>query len=102
VESGERVVVGVNRYMLEKETPIPILRIDPAIERAQVDRVRQLRAARDNARADKALDEVERTASSNDNLLPAILAAVESYATLGEISDRMRRAFGEYRETVIW
>jgi|SRR5579884_3104631 len=102
VESGERVVVGVNRYTLEKETPIPILRIDPAIEKAQVDRLRQLRAARDNSRADRALDEVERAAGSSDNLLPAILAAVESYATLGEISDRLRRAFGEYRETVVW
>ena len=102
VESGERVVVGVNRYTVAQQPPIPILRMDPAIEKSQVDRVQQLRSTRDGARASRSLDEVERVARSDENLMPAILEAVESYATLGEISDRLRRAFGEYREAVVW
>ena len=100
VEAGERVIVGVNRYAQTTHTPIPILRIDPELERLQVERVRDLRARRDPHEAARALDHVDRTARSTENLLPAILGAVESYATVGEISDRLRAAFGEYRETV--
>jgi methylmalonyl-CoA mutase N-terminal domain/subunit len=100
VEAGERVVVGVNRYTQAAPTPIPVFRVDPELERAQVEWVRALRARRDQERAARALDQVERTARSTDNLLPVILEAVESYATVGEISDRLRAAFGEYRETV--
>ncbi|MBI3696574.1 MAG: methylmalonyl-CoA mutase, partial [Acidobacteria bacterium] len=102
VESGERVVVGVNRYQAAQQAPIPILRIDPALEEEQVRRVKELRARRDREKAERALDELERVAGTKENLLPAILEAVESYATLGEISDRLRRAFGEYREAVVW
>jgi len=100
MEAGERVVVGVNRYTQAVPTPIPVFRVDPELERVQVERVRELRARRDQNRAARALDQVERTAGSTDNLLPVILEAVESYATVGEISDRLRSAFGEYRETV--
>ena len=102
VESGERVVVGVNRYVQQDQTPLPTLQVDPAIETAQVERVSQLRARRDSALAGRALDEVESAAKATVNLLPPILSAVESYATLGEISDRLRRAFGEYKEAVVW
>jgi methylmalonyl-CoA mutase, N-terminal domain len=90
--------VGVNRYRTERQEPIPILRIDPAIEQEQVERVRALRARRDAARANKAIDEVESRARSGENLMPAILGAVEAYATVGEISDAMRRVFGEHQE----
>jgi methylmalonyl-CoA mutase, N-terminal domain len=100
VERKERVVVGVNRYRTERQEPIPILRIDPAIEQEQVERVRALRARRDAARANKAIAEVESRARSGANLVPAILAAVEAYATVGEISDAMRRVFGEHQETL--
>jgi methylmalonyl-CoA mutase N-terminal domain/subunit len=99
IEAGGRVVVGVNRYT-EAAAPIPVFRVDPALERRQVERVRCLRAQRDQGRAAEALDWVEQTARSTTNLLPAVLRAVESHATVGEISDRLRRAFGEYRETV--
>jgi methylmalonyl-CoA mutase N-terminal domain/subunit len=102
VESGERVVVGVNRYVQPDQTPLPTLQVDPAIETAQVERVGQLRARRDSGLAGRALDEVESAAKTTANLLPPILNAVESYATLGEISDRLRKAFGEYKETVVW
>jgi methylmalonyl-CoA mutase, N-terminal domain len=101
VERGEQVVVGVNRFTAKEEKPIPTLRIDPEIERAQVARLKALRARRDAAKARAALAEVESHGRGNQNLLPAILAAVEAYATVGEISDALRRAFGEYQESVV-
>jgi methylmalonyl-CoA mutase, N-terminal domain len=100
VERNERIIVGVNRFRTEHHEPIPILRIDPAIEQEQIERVRALRARRDAARAAKAIAEVELRARSGENLMPAILAAVEAYATVGEISDAMRRVFGEHQETL--
>ena len=100
VERGEQVVVGVNQFVAEEERPIPILRIDPEIERAQVSRVQALRARRDHAKVQSALAAVETRARSSENLVPAIQAAVEAYATVGEISDAMRRVFGEYQESV--
>jgi methylmalonyl-CoA mutase N-terminal domain/subunit len=101
VERGEQIVVGVNRFQAEQGQPIPTLRIDPEIERSQVARLQALRARRDAANARAAIEEVERRASGSDNLMPAILAAVEAYATVGEISDALRRAFGEYHESVV-
>jgi methylmalonyl-CoA mutase N-terminal domain/subunit len=101
VERGEQVVVGVNRFQAEDERPIPTLRIDPQIERSQVARTQAVRAKRDAERTQGALAEVERRARSSDNLVPAILDAVEAFATVGEISDVLRRAFGEYRERVV-
>jgi len=101
VERGEQVVVGVNRFVAEEEKPIPLLRVDPEIERTQVERVRALRTRRDATRAATALAEVERRARTNENVMPAIQAAVEAYATVGEISDAMRRVFGEYKESVV-
>jgi methylmalonyl-CoA mutase N-terminal domain/subunit len=101
VDSGEQVVVGVNRFQAEEERPIPTLQIDPAVEPAQVARLNALRARRDAAKTKSALAEIERRARSTENLMPAILNAVESYATVGEISDALRRAFGEYQESVV-
>jgi methylmalonyl-CoA mutase, N-terminal domain len=101
VESGEQVVVGVNRFTANEEKSLPTLRIDPAIEQEQVTRLKAIRARRDNAKTNAALVEVERRARETANLMPAILTAVEAYATVGEISDSLRRAFGEYQETVV-
>jgi len=101
VESGEQVVVGVNRYMAEQEKPLPTLRIDAEVERTQVERVKALRAKRDAAKTTAALTEVERRASGSENLMPAILGAVEAWTTVGEISDALRRVFGEYRDTLV-
>jgi methylmalonyl-CoA mutase, N-terminal domain len=98
VEAQSEIVVGVNRFRVAEERPIPTLRIDPATERAQVERVRRVRAERDAEAATSALDKVEQAARSGENLMPHIVAAVEAYATLGEIADRMRAVFGEYRE----
>ena len=101
IESAERVVVGVNRYQSESSVPLAILHIDPELERAQVERLRNLRARRDAGRVNAALRKVEETARSEQNLMPAILGAVKAYATVGEISDAMRRVFGEYQESVV-
>jgi methylmalonyl-CoA mutase, N-terminal domain len=105
VDSGEQVVVGVNRFQTRVQTdderPIPTLQVDPAVEAAQVARLNALRARRDTAKTKSALAEIERRARSTENLMPAILHAVESYATVGEISDALRRAFGEYQESVV-
>jgi methylmalonyl-CoA mutase N-terminal domain/subunit len=100
VESEESVVVGVNRFRAEDDTPVPTLRIDPAVERAQVERLRALRARRDAERTEVALTLLEDAARSTDNLLPRILSCVEALATVGEISHRLRRVWGEYHEAV--
>jgi len=101
VDSGEQVVVGVNRFQADEPHPIPTLHLDPEIERDQLARLNALRARRDAAKAKAALAEIERRARGTENLMPAILTAVESLATLGEISDALRRAFGEYQESVV-
>lgn len=101
VETKEQVVVGVNDFVAEEERAIPTLRIDPQIEREQILRLRALRARRDANKTKAAMAELERRAATKENLLPAILVAVEAYATVGEISDTLRRAFGEYRESVV-
>jgi len=101
VERGEVVVVGVNRFIEDQSKQIPTMRIDPEVERAQVARLRSLRARRDAQKAKVALAEVSRRAGTKENLMPAILSAVESYATVGEISDALRGAFGEYQESVV-
>jgi len=101
VERREQIVVGVNAFTTDDERAIPTLRIDPAVERAQIERVRAVRARRDAAKTGAATSEIERRAGSGENLLPAILAAVEAYATVGEISDALRRVFGEYKESIV-
>jgi methylmalonyl-CoA mutase N-terminal domain/subunit len=106
VDSGEAIIVGVNRFTGEDnpETPTPeiqLQRIDESAERQQVERVKSLRLRRDNQRWQSAIDTVTNTARSRDNLMPAILEAVESNATVGEIAGAMRQVFGEYQETVV-
>ena len=101
VESKENIVVGVNDFVIEDHRQIPTLRIDAEIERAQVARLKALRAKRDTPRARAALAELQRCAGTSENLLPAVLAAVEAYATVGEISDAMRKVYGEYQESVV-
>ena len=97
IESGERVVVGVNRFRMEEEEAIPAFRLDPSIEREQIERLRELRASRNADAVAQALDRLEQAARGGDNLMPFILEAAERSATVGEISDRLRRAFGEHR-----
>jgi methylmalonyl-CoA mutase, N-terminal domain len=100
VDAQEAIVVGVNEFASEQEVAVPIQRIDEALEGRQVERVQALRARRDAGVHAAALRRVEDAARGGRNLMPQILHAVESYATVGEIADVMRRVFGEYRESV--
>ncbi len=101
VDRLENVVVGVNRFQTEGEKAVPVLRIDEALEGRQVERLRALRQRRDKAKWESAIRAVEDAARNNQNLMPHIIHAVESYCTVGEISDALRRVFGEYQETVV-
>jgi methylmalonyl-CoA mutase, N-terminal domain len=101
VEKKDQIVVGVNEFIANEERGIPTLSIDPDIERAQIARLQSLRAKRNVAITQTALAELARRASTTENLLPAILNAVEAHATVGEISDTLRRTFGEYQESVV-
>jgi methylmalonyl-CoA mutase N-terminal domain/subunit len=98
IESGEQVIVGVNRFQMEQSEPIPTFRPDPAMEEAQKRAVARVRAGRDQQTAQRLLTALEDAARSGENLMPHILACAEAHATVGEISDRLRAVFGEYRE----
>jgi len=97
IEKGERVVVGVNKFHVEEESPKDLLRVDPAVRISQMERLKRLKSERDNARVKDILNELRKAAEGKDNLMPIILDAVKAYATLGEISDALRDVFGEYQ-----
>jgi methylmalonyl-CoA mutase N-terminal domain/subunit len=99
VERGETVVVGVNKFRQEEETAPITFRMDPALERQQVERLREMRASRSASEVAASLKRVEDAARGAENLMPRILDACAAHATVGEISDRMRTVFGEYRES---
>src|SRR5438067_1542491 len=101
IETGEATVVGVNRFTQESRGQVPIQRIDESLEQKQVERLRALRAKRDQRAWNNAIKSVQNAARSGENLMPKIVDAVEAYATVGEISDAMRAVFGEYQETVV-
>jgi methylmalonyl-CoA mutase N-terminal domain/subunit len=98
IERGQQVIVGVNRYQQHDGRPVPSFRIDTAIEQAQIERLRGLRASRDQSAVERALEGLGNAARGSQNLMPFILAAAGSYATVGEISDCLRAVFGEYKE----
>ena len=101
VDRLETVVVGVNRFSTDQATSVPLYRVDENLERKQVKRLRALRSRRDQKKSAAALQAVEDAARSGDNLMPRIINAVESYCTVGEISDGLRKVFGEYKEAVV-
>jgi methylmalonyl-CoA mutase, N-terminal domain len=101
VDHLEAVVVGVNRFTVDEEKAVPLQRIDETLEHKQVERVKGLRARRDPELWKSAIKAVEDTARTGENLMPRILAAVEANATVGEISDAMRKVYGEYKEAVV-
>jgi methylmalonyl-CoA mutase N-terminal domain/subunit len=100
VETLDAIVVGVNRFQIEEDQSIPLLRIDERIEREQVERVKAVRARRDAVRASLALAKLEEAAKGTENVLPKILDCVEAFVTVGEISGCLRKVWGEYREAV--
>ena len=100
VESGDQVVVGVNRFRDDDVRTPKLQKIDPDGERRQVARVRKVRAERSAEAWAAAMDDLERVARADGNLMPSMLVAVRAYATVGEISDRLRQAWGEHRELI--
>jgi methylmalonyl-CoA mutase N-terminal domain/subunit len=107
VDRNEAIVVGVNRFASDKgngedeDVPIQLQRVDESLERKQVERLQALRERRNPQAWSASLRQVEDAARSGSNLMPHIVAAVEAYATVGEISDTMRKVFGEYKEAVV-
>jgi methylmalonyl-CoA mutase, N-terminal domain len=101
MDTGEAVVVGVNRYTADAADRIEVFRVEAALERAQQERVQAVRARRDPSAWDSALTAVAAAARSGDNLVPPIVAAVEAHATVGEVADTLRKAFGEYTEVAL-
>jgi methylmalonyl-CoA mutase N-terminal domain/subunit len=103
VEQKQRIVVGVNRYELEDEEPLEILKIDPALEGEQIGRVQALRARRDSAVVEAALARLkEDAAHENRNLMPPIVDASKAYVTMGEMCDALRAVWGVWRETPVF
>lgn len=97
VERGEQVIVGVNRYVEDEVTVPETLRIGEEVARRQAERLRALRSRRDTAAVERALARIEAAARTEENLIPHVLAAVEAYATVGEVANRLRRVWGEYQ-----
>ena len=101
LERKEKTIVGVNEFVLPEEQRIPILRIDPEVERRQIERVRRIRAKRDEVRARRALDDLKRAADAGENTMYKVLECVKAGGTMGEICDVFRAVYGEYREPAI-
>jgi len=103
VEAKQRIVVGVNQYELEEEQDIDILRIDPALEQKQIDRVQALRARRDSAQVEQAMARLKEGSLRDDvNLMPLIVDAARAYVTMGEMCDALRQTWGVWRETPVF
>jgi methylmalonyl-CoA mutase, N-terminal domain len=100
IETEDAIVVGVNQFQSNEESDVKTLRVDPAIEQAQIDRLRALRERRDPITTERVLEKLERAARGTENVLPHILECVEAMVTVGEISNRLRGVWGEYREAV--
>ena len=98
VERGERIIVGVNKFQVEGSGTVPTFRIDPALEQAQVARLREVRASRSPSDVTRFLSAIQSAARGTDNLMPHILNAAEAYATVGEIADALKAVFGEYKD----
>ncbi len=101
VDAGEQVVVGVNMFTSEEEPELKVFELDEAVEKKQIARLRKLRRERDGDKVNEALAEVRRVAESDENIMPALIEAVKTYATVGEMSDALRVVFGEYREAPV-
>ena len=102
VEAGQRVIVGVNRYELDDDEPIPILRIDPALERSQIERVQAVRARRNGAEVERHIAGLKEAAAGDRNLMEPIVDAAKAYVTMGEMCDAFRDVWGVWRETPVF
>jgi methylmalonyl-CoA mutase N-terminal domain/subunit len=103
VEAKQRIVVGVNRYQLEDEAEIELLRVDPALEQKQIERVQSVRGRRDAAAVEASLARLKEAAAREDeNLMPILIEASRAYVTLGEMCDALRESWGTWRETPVF
>ncbi len=102
VEDGRKVIVGVNKFVMEEEKPIPILKIDDAVERAQIARIEETKRNRDNAKVERCLQEIRDAARGGENLMYPILEAVREYALLGEICGALVDVFGAYEDPAVF
>jgi len=102
IESKKRIIVGVNEFQIEEDIPIKILRVDPAVEKLQKEKLEQIKQRRDNAKVRSVLNELRTAAEKNQNLMPYIICAVKAYATLQEICDVLREVYGEYKAPSIF
>ncbi|MBX6378167.1 MAG: methylmalonyl-CoA mutase family protein [Clostridia bacterium] len=102
VDAGDIRVIGVNAYVLDQEEPKPILRVSDEVERLQVERLRAVRASRDEARVRQALAALRRAAEGTENLVPRVLECVRAYASIGEIIGTLKGVFGEYRDPAVF
>jgi len=100
-DEKKRIIVGVNEYKTGAKAPIPILRIDPKVEKEQVSRLQKLRRERDNGKVEKVLEKLHYMAEKDENLMPIIIDAVKAYATLGEICGVLRKIYGEHKELIV-
>ncbi len=97
IEKNEQIIVGVNKFTTENDTPHNLLKIDDEIRNIQTKKLKKLREVRDNMKVNDIIDQIKKKAMTNDNLLPYLLEAVENYATIGEISNSLRTVWGEYK-----
>jgi methylmalonyl-CoA mutase N-terminal domain/subunit len=97
IENGEKVIVGVNKFTVQQEEAPEVFRVDDSIRRVQSDKLASLRQRRDNDKVQQLLARIAETAQTTENLMPLVVEAVEHYCTLGEISDSLRKVWGEYR-----
>lgn len=97
IESGEKIIVGVNKFQTETGGSIPVFKIDENVQTVQVEKLKTLKSKRDNKKVEECLRALHEKAVSNENLMPAVVEAVENYCTLGEIADELRKVFGEYK-----
>jgi len=101
VDSGEQVVVGVNKFTTTEKPTVELLEIDESVEKKQIERVTRLKRERDNEKVRQVLDKVCKVAEGEENIMPVLIEAVKAYATVGEISDALRDVVGEYKEPSI-
>jgi methylmalonyl-CoA mutase N-terminal domain/subunit len=102
IESSKKVVVGLNEFTTEEKTPIPILRVDAAVEKRQIERLNKMKRKRNRMKVDNILNKLHRAAEGDQNLMPVILQAVKAYASLGEICGVLKEVFGEYKAPTIF
>jgi methylmalonyl-CoA mutase, N-terminal domain len=97
IENGHKIIVGVNKFTINEKNDTPVFKVDDSIQKIQVDKLNALKAKRDNTKALACLAQINKVAQSNENLMPAVVEAVENYCSLGEIADELRKVFGEYK-----